>query len=86
MCSILYSGIWWKKTNFLGGDFNLFFDSTVDAQGGSPIIKKSMLKTNPGKKINVGDIWQIRNPKERHFTFRQSWHGFYLKMTLTFLF
>ena len=30
-----------KKTIILGGDFNLFLDSLLEAKGGCPVLKKS---------------------------------------------
>ena len=33
-----------KKPIVLGGDFNLFLDSVLKAEGGSPVLKKSVSK------------------------------------------
>ena len=35
-----------NKIIILGGDFNLFLDSIHEAEGGSPILKKSCFKTH----------------------------------------
>ena len=47
------------------GDFNLFFDSKLDAQGGNPIAKLIELKEN----YDLRDIWRVRNTKSKRFTF-----------------
>ena len=60
-----------KKT-FYGGDFNLIFDQKFDASGGNPMLKKkSTAKLIEIKEtLFLCDIWRIRNPKVRRFTFR----------------
>ena len=37
------ANIWWfgNKIIILGGDFNLYLDSELKAEGGSPVLKKS---------------------------------------------
>ena len=61
-----------NKNIILGGDFNIIFDSFLDAQGGKPILKKhTVAKTIQIKqRLNLADIWRIRNPKTKRFTFR----------------
>ena len=55
------------------GNFNLFFDSKLDAQGGNPIIKKKSLVKLIELKENYDlcDIWRVRNTKSKRFTFTQ---------------
>ena len=47
------------------GDFNLFFDSNLDAQGGNPAIKKKYLdKFIKLRESNYFcNIWRLRNTK-----------------------
>ena len=52
----------------LGGDFNLYFDSLLENQGGNPIFKKSIAKMIALK--NTFELWRLRNPKIKRFTFR----------------
>ena len=60
------------KNIIFGSDFNIIFDSFFDVQGGNPIFKKHTLaKTIQIKeRLNLVDIWRIRNPKTNRFTFR----------------
>ena len=44
-----------KKGIVFGGDFNLFFEAKLEAQGGNPIIQIK-------EKFDLYDIWRIRNP------------------------
>ena len=62
------------KQIVLAGDFNLFFDSNLEAMGGKPILKgKSVARmVELKKKYDLCDIWRIRNPLEKSFTFRQT--------------
>ena len=56
-----------------GGDFNLFFNSSLKAQGGNPIIKKFLAKLIEIKEtLDLCDIWRIRNPKSKRLTFHQN--------------
>ena len=54
-------------------DFNLFFDSKLDAQGGNPTIKKKSLAKliELKESYDLRDIWRVRNAKSRRFTFTQ---------------
>ena len=62
-----------NKNKIFGGDFNVTFDSFLEAQEGKPILKiHTLAKTIQIKeKLNLVDIWRIRNPKTKRFTFRQ---------------
>ena len=61
------------KNIILGGDFNIFCNLTYKALGGNPKMKnKSVAKFIHIKEIlGLCDIWQIRNPKKKRYTFRQ---------------
>ena len=56
----------------IGGDFNVIFDPDLDGNGGNPKRKESvkcidnMCLTN-----DLIDIWRIRNPNVKRFTWRQ---------------
>ena len=58
----------------LAGDFNLLFDSNLEAKGGKTILKeKSVARMIESKKeYDLCEIWGIRNPLEKSFTFRQN--------------
>ena len=56
----------------IGGDFNVTFTTDLDCSGGKPIVKKSV-KALEELKLNhdLVDIWRIRNPNTKKFTWRQ---------------
>ena len=58
----------------LGGDFNLFFNTSLETEGGNPIFKKkSLAKLIEIKEtLDLYDIWRINNPKSKRFTFHQN--------------
>ena len=62
------------KQIVLAGDFNLFFDSNLEAKRGKPILKEKpvarMIELK--EEYDLCDIWRIRNPLEKSFTFRQN--------------
>ena len=60
------------------GDFNLFLDQILEAKGGNPCLKKQSLckLLHVKEKLNLCDIWRIRNPKTKQCTFRQHSSGF----------
>ena len=60
-----------NKQIIMAGDFNLFFNSKLDAQGKYPTIKrKSLAKLIKLKEsYDLCDIWRVSNTKSRQFTF-----------------
>ena len=77
-----------NKIIILGGDFNLFLDSALEAEGGSPVLKKSSVSKliEIKEKYNLCDIWRIRNTKEKRFTFRQKHRSGFLQRRLDYFF
>ena len=61
-----------KKIVFCG-DFNVIFEPTLEAYGGNPSLKKQSLAKliQIKEKLDLCDIWRIRNPKKKRYTFRQ---------------
>ena len=55
-----------------GGDFNFYFDLSLEADGGKPSIKPMSLAKFKSIKQKLGlcDVWRIRNPDSRRFTYR----------------
>ena len=49
------------------GDFNIFFDASLDAKGGSTTLKsRSIIKLiELNETLELCDIWRIRNPEKR---------------------
>ena len=58
------------KQLVMAGDFNLFFNSKLEAQGGNPTLKKkSLAKLIEFKETyDLCDIWRVRNTKSEGFT------------------
>ena len=57
----------------LAGDFNLFFDTSLDSYGGKPPLKKKSIAKfiELKEKFDLCDIWRTRNPKTKRFTFHR---------------
>ncbi|KAL9978190.1 hypothetical protein ACROYT_G015684 [Oculina patagonica] len=56
----------------IGGDFNVHLDAELDNEGGR-VEKKDSVKNISDIKLeyDLVDIWRIRNPDKRQFTWRQ---------------
>ena len=76
------------KNIIFSGDFNLFFNSTLEAKGGSPTLKKHSLTKliEINEMLDVYDIWRIRNPKIKGFTFRQKHFSGFIQRRLDYIF
>ena len=56
----------------IGGDFNVIFDPHLDENGGNPKRKESAKHIEDLCVINdLTDIWRVRNPDLKRFTWRQ---------------
>ena len=77
-----------KKISFFAGDFNLFFDQKLESDGANPILKKLAVSKliELKESLNLCDIWRIRNPKSKAFTFRQRHFSGILQRKLNYLF
>jgi len=55
-----------------GGDFNLIFDTDLEAIGGNPSLKIKAIETLNEilSELNLCDIWRIRNPYTKRYTWR----------------
>ena len=56
-----------------GGDYNLIFDINLDSSGGKPRLKLSSVSKvcSINEDFDLIDIWRIRNPHRKRFTYRQ---------------
>ena len=63
----------YDKQIVLAGDFNFFFDTSLESYGGKPTLKKKSIAKfiELKEKFDLCDIWRIRNPKTKRYTFRQ---------------
>ena len=72
----------------MAGDFNLFFNSKLDAAGGNPTLKrKSLAKLIELKEAyDLCDIWRVRNTKVKQFTFTQQHSSGFIQRRLDYFF
>ena len=78
-----------ENTNLLlAGDFNVFFNTNLECSGGNPSFKqKSVAKLiEIIETFNLCDIWRIRNPKTKRFTFRQQHCSGFIQRRLDYIF
>ena len=70
------------------GDFNIFFSSKLETRGGKLIPKRiSIMKLVDIKgRLDICDIWRIRNPKRQNFTFRQNHSTGFIERRLDYIF
>ena len=60
----------------IGGDFNVILDADLDGTGGKPLIKESCKNiADLCSSFDLIDIYRIRNPEVRRFTWRQKKHS-----------
>ena len=56
----------------IGGDFNVILDADLDGTGGKPQVKESCKRIdNLCSSFDLIDLWRIRNPDVKRFTWRQ---------------
>ena len=62
------------KNIIFGGDFNVFFDTNYEVQGGNPTLKKESVANliHIKESMELCDIWRVRNFKKKRLTFRQT--------------
>ena len=61
-----------QKKIVIGGDFNIALDSDLDCSGGNPSKKDSVKNIQDlCLDYDLVDIWRIRNPETKRFTWRQ---------------
>ena len=77
-----------NKHIIMAEDFNLFFNSNLDAAGGNPTLKrKSLAKLIELKEpYDLCDIWRVRNTKVKQFTFTQQHSSGFIQRRLDYFF
>ena len=75
------------KQLVMAGDFNLFFNSKLEAQGGNPTLKKNSLAELIEFKgtYDLCDIWRVRNTKSKWFTFTQKHSSGFIQHRLDYI-
>ena len=76
-----------KKVIFVG-DFNLIFDKNLESAGGSLLLKKHSLSEiiELNENFNLCDIWRVRNPHKKLFTFQQKYFTGIIHRRLGYIF
>ena len=78
-----------NKPIIFAADFNLFLDRSLETKGGNPYLKKQLLSKllHIKEKLNLCDIWRIRNPKAKQYRqFRQQHFSGFLQRRLDYIF
>ena len=77
-----------NKSIIFGGDFNLFLDICVDTNGKKNSLKKKSTAhlIQIIENYDLCDIWRIRHPKTKRFTFRQNHSSGFIQRRLDFFF
>ena len=79
-----------KEYNYIifSGDFNIFFNASLKATSGNAKLKTHTV----GKflelkdKFDLCDIWRIKHPKTKTFTFRQIHFSDFIQRRLDYIF
>ena len=77
-----------NKSVLLGGEFNVILNPSLDSHGGKPVIKKKTTAKliQITENLDLCDIWRIRNPKRKRFTFRQQHSTGFIQRRLYYFF
>ena len=69
-------------------DFNLLFNIKLESYGGNPVFKKHSVEKifELKETYNLTDVWRIRNPKVKQYTFRQKHVSGFLQRRLDYFF
>ena len=75
------------KQLVMAEDFNLFFNSKLEAQGGNPTLKKkSLAKLIEFKETyDLCNIWRVRNTKSKRFNFTQKHYLGFIQRRLDYI-
>ena len=67
---------------------SLIFDISLESLGENPCLKKKSIAKliQIKKKFNLCDMWRIRNPKIKRFTFRQQHISGFIQRRLDYFF
>ena len=77
-----------NKKIILARDFSLFFDPSLEASGGRPALKKQSISKllQIFEQNNLVDIWRIRNPSLKRYTFRKNHFSGFIQRRLDYIF
>ena len=76
------------KTKVLCKVVNLILNPSLDSKGGKPVIEKRTIAKliQITENLDLCDIWRIRNPKRKRFTFRQHHSTGFIQRRLDYFF
>ena len=76
------------KRIIMAGNFNLFFNSKLDAAVGNKTLKRKSLAKLIRLQVayDLCDIWKIRNTKVKQFTFTQQHSSGFIQRRLNYFF
>ena len=76
------------KKVVLAGDFNLFFDASLEALGGNPTLKKKSISKvlQLIEQHNLIDIWRIHSPILKRYTSRKNYFSGFIQRRLDYIF
>ena len=76
------------KNILFAADFNCFFNSDIEASGGNSALKKKSVSKliQLLEKYDLIDIWRIRNPFSKRYTFRKNHFSGYIQRRLDYIF
>ena len=77
-----------NKPIIFAAGFNLFLDRSLEPKGDNPCLKRQSLSKllHIKEKLNLCDIWRIRIPKAKQYTFRQQYFSVFLQRHLDYIF
>ena len=77
-----------NKRIIVAGDYNIFFNSKLEAKGGKPLLKRNSIAKlfEIKESLDICDMWRIRNPNTQNFTFRQNHSTGLIKRRLDYTF
>ena len=70
----------------LPGDFNLFYDPSLEASGGKAALKKISKLLQIIKQNNIVDIYRIHNLSLKRYTFRRNHFSGFIQYRLDYIF
>ena len=75
-----------NKSVVLGSDFNVTLNPFLDSEGGKPTIEKKAIAKliQITENLDLCDIWRIRNPKRKRFTYRQHHSTGFIQRSLSY--
>ena len=74
------------KNIIFGGNFNVFFDTNYEAQGGNPTLKKTSVAKliHIKESLELCDVCQVKNLKKKRFTFRRRHNSGFIQRRLDY--